>query len=329
MSDLLVDVPQYYTQINSRTQHADRMCFSSTVAMAVKFLKPNALSGTNADDDYLRTVLRYGDTTLWTSHQRALKEYGLSCRFTQKASVGDLERILREGRPIPVGWLHQGPVGAPRGGGHWTLLTGLSLNHTRHHDPYGEADMVNGGYAVRSAWKGKNIWYTRRNWLPRWQAGGEAWLLDVFDPEKPSKPSARTAYEPTWAAVRAIAEENGARWPQVVAGQWALESGYGKFLSGKFNFFGLKGVPGTEKETREFLNGKWVTITDTFKDYETAEACIQDLIRLWYKDYKNFKGVNRAATWPEACHLLRSEGYATDPSYPTKLITIIRQQEQS
>ena len=52
-------VPQYYPQTDSRTRHADRMCFSSSVAMAIKFLKPEALLGVNADDDYLKVVLSF------------------------------------------------------------------------------------------------------------------------------------------------------------------------------------------------------------------------------------------------------------------------------
>jgi flagellum-specific peptidoglycan hydrolase FlgJ len=78
-------------------------------------------------------------------------------------------------------------------------------------------------------------------------------------------------------------------------------------------------------ETKEFLNGKWVTITDTFKDYQSPESCIEDLIRLWYKDYRGYHGVNRASSWEECCHLLRKEGYATDPDYPQKLIRLIKQ----
>jgi hypothetical protein len=34
--------------------------------MAIKYLLPDALKGSNADDDYLRTVLKYGDTTQYT-----------------------------------------------------------------------------------------------------------------------------------------------------------------------------------------------------------------------------------------------------------------------
>jgi hypothetical protein len=53
---VLLPVKQYYPQTDSATGHGDRMCFSSTCAMAIKYLLPGALRGSNADDDYLRTV---------------------------------------------------------------------------------------------------------------------------------------------------------------------------------------------------------------------------------------------------------------------------------
>jgi len=140
---------------------------------------------------------------------------------------------------------------------------------------------------------------------------------------KPNAPK----YQPNWKAVEAIAAFEGAKYPQVAAAQWALESGWGKHTSGKNNFFGIKGTTGTSKPTKEFLNGKWVTITDTFKDYGTPEESIADLIRLWYKDYKGFRGINNAHHWEEACHMLRREGYATDPTYPIKIIRLIRENQ--
>ena len=61
---LLLPVRQYYVQTDSRIPgQAYRMCFSSTCAMAVKYLRPEALKGSNADDTYLHTLRRYGDTT--------------------------------------------------------------------------------------------------------------------------------------------------------------------------------------------------------------------------------------------------------------------------
>jgi hypothetical protein len=294
--------------------------------MAIKFLKPQALLGFNADDDYLRTVLRYGDTTNPRAQLNAIADYGLKGQFTTKASLRDLQEILKAGRPVPVGFLHHGTPQRPSGG-HWALLTGLTATTARFHDPYGELDNVNGGYP-RPGIGGRNAVYTLRNWLPRWTHGGEAWLLDVTNPVAAPSPPKVPEYKTDWASVRAIGQHFRARWPQVVAAQWALESGYGKFQSGRNNFFGIKGTPGTTKSTKEFLNGKWVTISDTFKDYFSPQACIEDLIRMWYRDYKGFRGVNRASSWRECCELLRKEGYATDPSYVTKLTKLIEENDK-
>jgi len=321
-----VIVPQFYPQTDSRTSHADRMCFSSTVAMAIKFLKPSALLGSNADDDYLRTVLRFGDTTVASAQQQAIRTYGLDSRFTKKATLQDLRRILSEGRPVPVAFLHHGPPSAPRGGGHWILLTGLSDTHGTFHDPYGELDNVNGGYPRRGV-GGRNVKYTLKNWLPRWTWGGEAWLLDVFNPNPaPVSPETKEPprYHPTWKEVKAIGAFYGARFPEVVAAQWALESGWGKHTSGRNNFFGIKGQ-GTSATTQEFVDGKWITIEDDFKDYDSPQASFEDLVKLWYKDYKGFKGVNRADTAEACCKMLQVEGYATDPTYPAKLLKLIKE----
>jgi hypothetical protein len=55
---------------------------------------------------------------------------------------------LRLGIPIPVGWLHQGPVVEPRGGGHWSLVIGWdpAREAVWMHDPNGEALLIGGGY---------------------------------------------------------------------------------------------------------------------------------------------------------------------------------------
>ena len=325
MTDIILNVPQYYLQVDSRTAHADRMCFSSSMAMAIKYLWPQALLGFNADDDYLRTVLKYGDTTNPTAQVRAAADYNVRAVFHRNGSLQSLRDRLSAGLPVPVGFLHQGPASAPRGGGHWVLVVGLTDTHVVVHDPYGELDNVNGGYPQRGK-GGREERYSLKNWLPRWEVEGKGtgWFMDVRRVQVTPKPAPqKPKYETSWKAVERVAGDCGATWPQVVAAQWALESGWGKHVSGKFNFFGIKGTPGTSKETKEFLNGKWVTITDTFKDYPTPETCIEDLIRLWYKDYKGFKGVNRAASWEECCQLLQREGYATDPTYPQKLSKLI------
>ena len=126
----------------------------------------------------------------------------------------------------------------------------------------------------------------------------------------------------TWNEVLNYARKAGAKFPEVVAAQWALESGYGKHTSGANNYFGLKGK-GASVGTKEFINGKWIDIKDSFINFDGIESCIQYLVDRWYKDYKNYKGINRAKTIAEAVKLLETEGYATDPGYANKLINII------
>jgi len=292
--------------------------------MAVKYLWPQALSGSNADDDYLRTVLKYGDTTNAQAQIRAAVDYNVKATFIRNGTRQALVDRLLAGLPVPVGFLHHGPASAPRGGGHWVLLIGATQTHGIFHDPYGALEETRGGYPRRGV-GGKSVRYSWKNWLPRWEADGPrtGWFMDLRRVTVPPKPSITYPFINSWTGVKASATLLGAKYPQVVAAQWALESGYGKNTSGKNNYFGIKGSPGTPRETKEFLNGKWVTITDVFRDFDSGTACIDHLITQWYKDYKGFRGVNRATSWEECCRLLRTEGYATDPDYVNKLIKLI------
>lgn len=127
---------------------------------------------------------------------------------------------------------------------------------------------------------------------------------------------------PTWFNISQYAKEAGAKFPELVAAQFALESGWGKHTSGKNNYFGIKGK-GTKKNTIEYVNGKPIEIVDEFQDYPSAQACVNDLVQKWYLNYKQYKGVNRAPTREAAARMLVSEGYATDPKYADKLIELM------
>jgi len=122
--------------------------------------------------------------------------------------------------------------------------------------------------------------------------------------------------------VQQAGKDAGAKYPELVAAQWALESGYGKHVSGKNNYFGLKGA-GTGKRTKEFVDGKWITITADFIDFPDLGACVKYLVTRWYKDWDKYEGVNRAATREGAAKMLVQQGYATDPTYAEKLIKLM------
>jgi hypothetical protein len=131
----------------------------------------------------------------------------------------------------------------------------------------------------------------------------------------------------TWEGVLAAATKAGAKYPEVLVAQWALESGWGKHTSCNHNYFGIKGVQGNGclVQTREVYNGKEVTIGAWFKRFANLYECVDYLVNRWYKDYKGYKGVNRATSRNECAELLAKEGYATDPNYSTKLIQIMDQ----
>jgi len=131
-----------------------------------------------------------------------------------------------------------------------------------------------------------------------------------------------------WNKFTQWGKEKGAKYPQLVSAQWALESGWGSALSGKNNFFGIKATSGessTNHRTREVINGKSVYVNANFKNFDTPQDAVDHLVTQWYKNYKSYRGVNNAGSPNEAAAMLKSEGYATDPSYPRKLIELMKQ----
>jgi hypothetical protein len=174
----------YLSQNDSATSQGPRMCFSSSCAMAAAFLKPGALNGPGQlDDQYLALVQRHGDTTDANAQVKTLQSVGLQARFRTDGSIEDLIEQLRRGLPCPVGWLHKGPVSAPSGNGHWSLVIGWDRAKRQFlmHDPNGEADLMNGGYVNTSIGSGTAQRYSERNWGRRWmvEGGGTGWWIEI------------------------------------------------------------------------------------------------------------------------------------------------------
>jgi len=150
-------------------------------------------------------------------------------------------------------------------------------------------------------------------------------VLDTFAVKYREAP--QVEFTNTWDGVVAAASKAGAKYPEVLAAQWALESGWGKHTSCNHNYFGIKDLQGNGclTQTKEVYNGKEVTIAAWFKRFASLYDSVDYLVGRWYKDYKGYKGINRAASRNECAQLLTKEGYATDPNYSTKLIQIMDQ----
>lgn len=172
-----LDVPYYY-QRDSATWHGDRMCQSSAIAMRIKQIDPSLIKD---DDDYLEIVLKYGDTVSQAAHCKALEELGLKATFSTSGSKDKICKLLDSGAAVPIGILHKGPVSSPSGGGHWITLIGYDSSHFYVHDPYGELDLINGGYPVSGRNAGKCQKYTINNLLKRWliQSDSDGWYWEI------------------------------------------------------------------------------------------------------------------------------------------------------
>jgi len=159
----------WYAQLDSATDQGRRMCFSSSCAMLLQHLKPGTLKGPNGDDQYLKRVQQFGDTTDPAAQIKALASYGVMARFVKNAGWATLEQQITRGIPVPCGYLHRGPVTSPAGGGHWLCAVGFTKDQVIVHDPLGESDLVGGGTVSSVA---RFAGYSRRNFGPRWMVEG-------------------------------------------------------------------------------------------------------------------------------------------------------------
>lgn len=114
----------------------------------------------------------------------------------------------------------------------------------------------------------------------------------------------------------------------VCIAQAILESGWGRYCIGQFNYFGRKWNGWgnyVRQQTTEYENGEYVTIYDKFQSYESLEDAIRDWCILIAEDYK-YSDVIAAwhETWSvEAFVLALAPIYATDPDYANKILTTI------
>ena len=171
-----LDVP-YFNQNDSATAHGHRMCFSSSMAMALDYIDPEAIKGD--DDWYLGVVFKFGDTVSSEAQEAAARSLGFDAQFRMDGTPELLEEILDSGTPVPVGILHKGHVSKPTGGGHWICLIGYDETHFIVNDPAGDLDLVNGGYHNWNS--GAGLRYSKKNLLKRWNIANphDGWLMDL------------------------------------------------------------------------------------------------------------------------------------------------------
>ena len=106
-------------------------------------------------------------------------------------------------------------------------------------------------------------------------------------------------------------------YPSTVLAMAALESGYN--LNAK-TLFGIKG-DGIVLDTTECINGENINIKDSFVIYPTLAESVQGLYTLM--QWSNYDRATSSTDYMEECRMVQACGYATDPNYADKLISIV------
>jgi hypothetical protein len=144
---------------------------------------------------------------------------------------------------------------------------------------------------------------------------------------------ARQAY---FDKIYKAAKNSGDKFPEIVAAQAALESGWGSSPSGKNNYFGQKASANeksTARQTTEVGSGGSYRTSANFKDYDDESASIKDRIKKWSYKYGDAKDVDTAVSrlqLPGGSKIPGSKetshgAYATDPDYTSKISGIAKE----
>jgi peptidoglycan hydrolase-like protein with peptidoglycan-binding domain len=116
--------------------------------------------------------------------------------------------------------------------------------------------------------------------------------------------------------------------PSLTIAQAILESGWGTSQLSKRakNLFGIKAFSDwtggrITLPTMEWYKGQIKIINADFRSYDSFNASIEDHNKLL--SYSRYRPVRESTDYKEACQKIFECGYATDPRYAEKLISII------
>lgn len=122
-------------------------------------------------------------------------------------------------------------------------------------------------------------------------------------------------------------------YASITIAQSILESNWGKstLASKYYNLFGVKSDdPNNSKilKTQEYVNGEWITINGRFQLYSSWNESIEEHAMLMVNgttyNSAQYADVISATTYQAAAQALQTDGYATDPTYASKIIEIIQ-----
>ncbi|HEY1295460.1 MAG TPA: glucosaminidase domain-containing protein [Chloroflexota bacterium] len=145
----------------------------------------------------------------------------------------------------------------------------------------------------------------------------------------PRSPSQQAFIDQMLPKAQAMGRQTGIPW-QVLIAIPANETGWGSAVFHN-NYFGIKGA-GAPARTWEVVNGQRQDITDSFRTFDSAEASMKGFAELMNNPrYQPAMAQLQKdpSNWPAFVSMIHTAGYATDPAWAQKVISIGQRLESS
>lgn len=114
----------------------------------------------------------------------------------------------------------------------------------------------------------------------------------------------------------------------VTVAQAILETGWGKHTIGDAkNLFGIKGqgpAGSVLAPTKEYINGKWVTVNAKFAKYDSYEQSITEHAKFFLRNRRYAKAMQVKGNPDDFARAIHQAGYATAPNYADVLISLMK-----
>lgn len=121
--------------------------------------------------------------------------------------------------------------------------------------------------------------------------------------------------------------------PKILLAQAALETGWGKSIlkdvqgNSTYNIFNIKSTtelskPSVDVQTTEYINHTAVKLTAAFKSYQSIGESVQDYLSLIQGSTRYQEALSHANSPNGYVQALQEAGYATDPNYAHKILSI-------
>lgn len=144
------------------------------------------------------------------------------------------------------------------------------------------------------------------------------------------KPDMDTFIKSIWPYARQAASVLGLD-PKILMAQAVLETGWGQFVaqdadgSSSNNLFNIKaGSKGASVsvKTKEYIAGNPVTLQENFRKYPSVEHSFNDYVSLIKGSNRYQEALEQVADPERFMQALHKAGYATDPEYSSKILSI-------